>query len=39
MATIVEFDAGFEITPGTKPAPERQQVDAYEAVPRQSIAE
>ena len=38
-ATIVEFDPRFEITPGTKPAPEQERVDAFEAVPRQSIAE
>jgi linear primary-alkylsulfatase len=38
-ATIVEFDPRFEITPGTKPPREQEQVDAYEAVPRQSIAE
>jgi alkyl sulfatase BDS1-like metallo-beta-lactamase superfamily hydrolase len=38
-ATTVEFDPRFEITPGTKSVPEREQLDAYEAVPRQSIAE
>jgi alkyl sulfatase BDS1-like metallo-beta-lactamase superfamily hydrolase len=38
-ATIVEFDPRFEIMPGTKSRPEHEQVDAYEAVPRQSIAE
>ena len=38
-ATIVEFDPRFEITPGTKPTAEREQIDPYEAVPRQSIAE
>ncbi len=38
-ATIVEFDPRFEITPGTKPVAEREQIDPYEAVPRQAIAE
>ncbi len=38
-ATIVEFDPRFEITPGTKPVAEREQIDPYEAVPRQTIAE
>ena len=38
-ATIVDFDPRFEITPGTKPTAEREQIDPYEAVPRQSIAE
>jgi alkyl sulfatase BDS1-like metallo-beta-lactamase superfamily hydrolase len=38
-ATIVEFDPRFEISPGTKPTVETEQVDPYEAVPRQTIAE
>lgn len=38
-ATIVEFDSRFEIAPGTKPVAEREQSYAYEAVPRQTIAE
>jgi alkyl sulfatase BDS1-like metallo-beta-lactamase superfamily hydrolase len=38
-ATIVEFDPRFEITPGTKLTAEREQIDPYEAVPRQTIAE
>jgi alkyl sulfatase BDS1-like metallo-beta-lactamase superfamily hydrolase len=38
-STIVEFDPRFEITPGAKPPLEVAQVDPYEAVPRQSIAE
>jgi alkyl sulfatase BDS1-like metallo-beta-lactamase superfamily hydrolase len=38
-ATIVDFDPRFEITPGTKPTAEREQIDPYEAVPRQTIAE
>lgn len=38
-ATIVEFNPRFEIMPGTKPAAETEQVDPYEAVPRQTIAE
>jgi alkyl sulfatase BDS1-like metallo-beta-lactamase superfamily hydrolase len=38
-STIVEFDPRFEITPGTKPPAEVANVDPYEAVPRQSIAE
>jgi alkyl sulfatase BDS1-like metallo-beta-lactamase superfamily hydrolase len=37
--TIVDFDPRFEITPGTKPTAEREQIEPYEAVPRQSIAE
>ncbi len=38
-ATVVEFDPRFEITPGAKPIAEREQIDPYEAVPRQTIAE
>ncbi|MBB3399589.1 MULTISPECIES: alkyl sulfatase dimerization domain-containing protein [unclassified Rhizobium] len=38
-ATIVEFNPRFEIMPGTEPGPELAQVDPYEAVPRQTIAE
>jgi alkyl sulfatase BDS1-like metallo-beta-lactamase superfamily hydrolase len=38
-ATIVDFDPRFEITPGTKPTAEREHIDPYEAVPRQTIAE
>jgi alkyl sulfatase BDS1-like metallo-beta-lactamase superfamily hydrolase len=38
-ATIVEFDPRFEVSPGTKPVVEQAQVDPYEAVPRQTIAE
>jgi alkyl sulfatase BDS1-like metallo-beta-lactamase superfamily hydrolase len=38
-ATIVEFDPRFEIAPGTKPTAEHEQIDPYEAVPRQTIAE
>lgn len=38
-ATIVEFDPRFEISPGTKPTAQVAQVDPYEAVPRQTIAE
>jgi alkyl sulfatase BDS1-like metallo-beta-lactamase superfamily hydrolase len=38
-STIVEFNPRFEIMPGTKPGPELAQVDPYEAVPGQTIAE
>jgi len=39
-ATMVEFDGRFEILPGTKIRPtETEKANAYEAVPRQSIAE
>jgi len=38
-ATIVEFDPRFEVTPGTKSNPEREQIHAFEAAPRPSIAE
>jgi hypothetical protein len=38
-ATIVDFDPRFEITPGTKPTAESEQIDPYEAAPRQTIAE
>lgn len=38
-ATMVEFDPRFEISPGTKSVAERDQIDPYEAVPRQTIAE
>jgi alkyl sulfatase BDS1-like metallo-beta-lactamase superfamily hydrolase len=39
-ATMVDFDPGFEIMPGTKPRTTSvAHADAYQAVPRQTISE
>jgi Alkyl sulfatase C-terminal len=38
-ATMVDFDPRFEVMPGTKAAGPVAHADAYQAVPRQSVAE